>query len=271
MTRDTLVAVLQKHPFVGEFQPQHIEKLSALAKEVRFERDHVIFHEGDECHDFYLVVEGRVALEIEAPGTPFACRRCTRATSWSAILMGGAHLARALHPSGPGVYVALLDACRADPAFARADVLMLVVPSGAARGRRCWICIGLWPSARTGWSLHPVVFAASDWRPDRVAPAAPVSGRCQAQRRWPCRSTGDERSRPGFAADEQDFQVRGDEIAARFRQQTRRCACLRPRRAISIDRLGRRDIRIVSQFADEDYVVWLSAEGLTVDDGTRWR
>ena len=31
MTRDTLVAVLQKHPFVEEFQPQHIEKLSALA------------------------------------------------------------------------------------------------------------------------------------------------------------------------------------------------------------------------------------------------
>ena len=81
MTRETLVAVLQKHPFVGEFQPQHIEKLSALAKEVQFERDNVIFHEGDECHDFYLIVKGRVALEIGRRGTRFACRRCTRATS----------------------------------------------------------------------------------------------------------------------------------------------------------------------------------------------
>jgi len=71
MTHETLVALLQKHPFVGEFQPQHIEKLSALAKEVQFERDQVIFHEGDECHDFYLIVKGRVALEIEAPEHTF--------------------------------------------------------------------------------------------------------------------------------------------------------------------------------------------------------
>ena len=91
MTRETLVAVLQKHPFVGEFQPQHIEKLSALAKEMQFERDSVIFHEGDECHDFYLIVQGRVALEIEAPGHTFRVQtlhdgdelgRCSRSRRW---------------------------------------------------------------------------------------------------------------------------------------------------------------------------------------------
>ena len=102
MTRDTLVAVLQKHPFVGEFQPQHIEKLSALAKEVQFERDNVIFHEGDECHDFYLIVQGRVALEIEAPGHTFRVQTLHEGDElgWSAILMGrGKHFqARALQP-----------------------------------------------------------------------------------------------------------------------------------------------------------------------------
>jgi CRP-like cAMP-binding protein len=123
MTRETLVAVLQKHPFVGEFQPEHIEKLSALAKEVQFERDHVIFHEGDECHDFYLIVKGRVALEIEAPGHTFRVQTLHEGDElgWSAILMGrGKHFqARALQPVTALAFdgVALLDACRADPAF----------------------------------------------------------------------------------------------------------------------------------------------------------
>ena len=123
MTRETLVALLQKHPFVGEFQPQHIEKLSALAKEVQFERDSVIFHEGDECHDFYLIVEGRVALEIEAPGHTFRVQTLHEGDElgWSAILMGrGKHFqARALQPVQALAFdgAALLDACRADPAF----------------------------------------------------------------------------------------------------------------------------------------------------------
>ena len=123
MTRETLVTLLQKHPFVGEFQPQHIEKLSALAKEVQFERDQVIFHEGDECHDFYLIVKGRVALEIEAPGHTFRVQTLHEGDElgWSAILMGrGKHFqARALQPVNALAFdgVALLDACRADPAF----------------------------------------------------------------------------------------------------------------------------------------------------------
>ena len=123
MTRDTLVAVLEKHPFVGEFQPQHIEKLSALAKEVQFERDNVIFHEGDECHDFYLIVQGRVALEIEAPGHTFRVQTLSAGDElgWSAILMGrGKHFqARALQPVRALAFdgVALLDACREDKAF----------------------------------------------------------------------------------------------------------------------------------------------------------
>ncbi len=123
MTRDTLVAVLQKHPFVEEFQPQHIEKLSSLAKEVRFERDNVMFHEGDECHDFYLIVEGRVALEIEAPGHTFRVQTLSAGDElgWSAILMGrGKHFqARTLQPVHALAFdgVALLDTCRADPAF----------------------------------------------------------------------------------------------------------------------------------------------------------
>jgi CRP/FNR family cyclic AMP-dependent transcriptional regulator len=123
MTRETLVAVLQKHPFVEEFQPQHIERFTTMAKEVHFERDQVIFHEGDECHDFYLIVEGRVALEIEAPGQTFRVQTLHAGDElgWSAILMGrGKHFqARALQPVDALAFNGeeLLAACRDDKAF----------------------------------------------------------------------------------------------------------------------------------------------------------
>jgi CRP-like cAMP-binding protein len=132
MTRETLVAVLQQHPFVEEFQPQHIEKLSALAKEVRFDRDNVIFHEGDECHDFYLIVEGRVALEIEAPGHTFRVQTLHAGDElgWSAILMGrGKHFqARALQPVQALAFdgAKLLNACREEPAFGFALMYRMV-------------------------------------------------------------------------------------------------------------------------------------------------
>jgi CRP-like cAMP-binding protein len=132
MTRETLVAVLQKHPFVEEFQPEHIEKLTALAKEVEFARDQVIFHEGDECHDFYLIVEGRVALEIEAPGHTFRVQTLSAGDElgWSAILMGrGKHFqARALQPVKALAFKGeeLLAACRDDKSFGFALMYRMV-------------------------------------------------------------------------------------------------------------------------------------------------
>jgi CRP/FNR family transcriptional regulator, cyclic AMP receptor protein len=123
MTKETLLAVLKQHPFVEEFQPQHLEKLSSLAKEVEFARDQVIFHEGDDTHEFYLVIAGRVALEIEAPGHTLRVQTLSAGDEfgWSTILMGrGKHFqARALERvrtlsfDGP----ALLAACRDDKSF----------------------------------------------------------------------------------------------------------------------------------------------------------
>jgi CRP/FNR family transcriptional regulator, cyclic AMP receptor protein len=123
MTKDTLLAVLHRHPFVEEFKEEHIEKLATLAREIEFKRDQVIFHEGDDFEDFYLIVQGRVALEIEAPDHTFRIQTLANGDElgWSAILMGrGKHFqARALQDvkalgfNGPQ----LLEVCREDKAF----------------------------------------------------------------------------------------------------------------------------------------------------------
>ena len=123
MPKEALLAVLSKHPFVDEFQPQHLERLTELAKEVHWDRDHVIFHEGDECHEFYLIVKGRVAVEIEAPGHTLRVQTLTAGDElgWSAILMGrGKHFqARTLEDVDALAFedAPLLDACREDKAF----------------------------------------------------------------------------------------------------------------------------------------------------------
>lgn len=123
MSEATLLAVLKKHPFVDEFQPGHIDRLRALAREVVFDRDQVIFREGDDAHDFYLIACGRVALEMQEPDHVLRVQTLGAGDElgWSAVLMGrGKYFqARALEPvealafDGP----ALLEACRADKAF----------------------------------------------------------------------------------------------------------------------------------------------------------
>jgi len=59
---------LEGHPFVAELRPEHRAALAALAKEVRFAPNQIIFREGDDYSVFYLLVEGMVALELEVPG-----------------------------------------------------------------------------------------------------------------------------------------------------------------------------------------------------------
>ena len=118
-----VLAMLQRHPFVEEFQSQHVEKLASLATRVRFDRDQVIFREGDECSDFYLIVSGLVALEIAAPDHTFRVHTLTAGDElgWSALLMGrGKHFqARTLERVEALAFDGgdLLAACKSDPPF----------------------------------------------------------------------------------------------------------------------------------------------------------
>lgn len=138
MPNELLLAVLRRHPFVEEFQPDHLERLAGFARQVQFARDQVIFHEGDECNEFYLIVKGRVALEIEEPDHTLRVQTLTAGDElgWSAMLMGrGKHFqARALENVEALAFDAgdLLAACQADKAFGYALMHRLL---GVVSGR----------------------------------------------------------------------------------------------------------------------------------------
>lgn len=123
MSAATLLAVLKQHPFVEEFRPEHIEKLRTFAREVAFEADRVLFKEGDDTHDFYLIAKGRVALEMQEPDHVLRVQTLQAGDElgWSSVLMGrGKYFqARALEPVEALAFdgEAVLAACRADPAF----------------------------------------------------------------------------------------------------------------------------------------------------------
>jgi CRP/FNR family transcriptional regulator, cyclic AMP receptor protein len=62
--------LLREHPFCKAFWPEHLARLAAMASETRFRSGELIFHEGDHSSLFYLLVAGRVALEVVDPGRP---------------------------------------------------------------------------------------------------------------------------------------------------------------------------------------------------------
>jgi len=65
-----ITGLLREHPFTQGFWPDHIARLSAMAGELRFQPEELIFHEGDHSSLFYLLISGKVALEVLSPGRP---------------------------------------------------------------------------------------------------------------------------------------------------------------------------------------------------------
>ncbi len=64
----TLEGILSKHPFFDGLDRHYIELAVGCAANVRFNADEVIFHEGEEANNFYLIREGKIALEVFSPG-----------------------------------------------------------------------------------------------------------------------------------------------------------------------------------------------------------
>jgi CRP/FNR family transcriptional regulator, cyclic AMP receptor protein len=65
---ETLEPLLTEHPFFRGLAPGDIQFLTGCAKNARFEAGQVIFREGEDADQFYLIRDGRVALENFTPG-----------------------------------------------------------------------------------------------------------------------------------------------------------------------------------------------------------
>jgi CRP/FNR family cyclic AMP-dependent transcriptional regulator len=123
MKEISLIEAIQNHPFVTGFRPQHLEKLAELAHEARFDRDRIIFREGDASSFFYLILSGKVALEVTALGRTVRVQTLGEGEElgWSSVLPSeGKHFqARALGSVKALVFdgARLREACEEDCSF----------------------------------------------------------------------------------------------------------------------------------------------------------
>ena len=61
------VELLQSIPLFHDAPPAHLDVLARISQIRSFKENHEIFHEGDAQDYLYVVLEGRVALEIHIP------------------------------------------------------------------------------------------------------------------------------------------------------------------------------------------------------------
>jgi CRP/FNR family cyclic AMP-dependent transcriptional regulator len=62
----TLEPILAAHPFFQGLLENDLQLLTGCASNVRFDANEMIAREGDEANEFYLIREGKVALEVFA-------------------------------------------------------------------------------------------------------------------------------------------------------------------------------------------------------------
>jgi len=63
MSKDNLETDVAAHPFLIGLSEHHIRLLADCAIRIHFEKDQIIFGEGETANRFYLIESGRVALE----------------------------------------------------------------------------------------------------------------------------------------------------------------------------------------------------------------
>ncbi len=61
---ENLARILAEHPFMKGLDPKYIELLVGCASNVRFDSEAFVFREGEEANQFFLIRQGKIALEI---------------------------------------------------------------------------------------------------------------------------------------------------------------------------------------------------------------
>ena len=64
----TLEPILAEHPFLRGVAPELLTLLVGCAANVRFDPGQFIFRDGEEANRFYLIRQGKIAVETSMPG-----------------------------------------------------------------------------------------------------------------------------------------------------------------------------------------------------------
>jgi CRP-like cAMP-binding protein len=63
---ENLERILAEHPFLKGLEEQHLQLIVGCASNTRFDAGSFICREGEEANSFYILRQGRVALELNA-------------------------------------------------------------------------------------------------------------------------------------------------------------------------------------------------------------
>jgi len=64
---ESLEVLIAGHSFFSDLEEEYVRSLTGCAANVRFDSGTYVFHEGEPADHFYLIRQGRVAIEISAP------------------------------------------------------------------------------------------------------------------------------------------------------------------------------------------------------------
>ena len=64
----TLESVLIKHPFFENLEDSYLNLMTGCAKNIKFDAGQFIYRQDEEANQFYIIRQGKVALEICPPG-----------------------------------------------------------------------------------------------------------------------------------------------------------------------------------------------------------
>lgn len=65
---ETLRPILADHPFLQGLENEHLDLITGCASNIRFDAESMMFQEGDEAKQFYVIRSGKVGIEMHVPG-----------------------------------------------------------------------------------------------------------------------------------------------------------------------------------------------------------
>jgi CRP/FNR family cyclic AMP-dependent transcriptional regulator len=86
--KQELISTLQSIPWFQEIDQEHFDKLASISEVIEVDAGKDLFHQGDKQDYLYVIIKGRVAIEIAVPGkgrTRISTAEATEMLGWSSV------------------------------------------------------------------------------------------------------------------------------------------------------------------------------------------